>query len=358
MGELNDNSCDAGESSVKIVVTGASGFIGRAVVNQAVARGHQVVAVVRPHTDPGRYAEIARDGVTFVQCNLESDAKELETALHGADAVVHLALVTDANGRHRANESALVTRNVLDAMAKVGTTRLILASSFALYDYTSIPSGSVVDEHSPLITESKRRDAYSHAKLLQESLVHEHAGNHNLDARILRLGVVYGPKHTWTARLGWQLSARLWLRVGSGASVPLSYVEHSAEALLLAAEAPDRAGLVVNVFDDAPPSQAELSIALSHRVSPRPLVVTIPWKVLQTVAALATLVYRRFPQFQKLLPSILNPDVISSRFKPFAYTNHRLRDSLGWKPRFSSQEALDRSFPNARPLDVVGDRSA
>ena len=72
---------------MRVVVTGAAGFIGRATVRRLAGLGHTVVALVR---DPARAAEILPNGTELVQSDL-SGRDVLVTAMAGADGVIHLA---------------------------------------------------------------------------------------------------------------------------------------------------------------------------------------------------------------------------------------------------------------------------
>jgi NADH dehydrogenase len=114
----------------KILVTGASGFVGSHVLPVLLADGHTVRALVRG--DRGRGRVLARltsheqASVTFALGDV-TDPETLRDALAGADAIVHLvALPRDWNGGRDLERVNLGgTRNVLDAAAAAGLTRLI-----------------------------------------------------------------------------------------------------------------------------------------------------------------------------------------------------------------------------------------
>lgn len=300
--------------------------------------------MVRDESSVNQLMSLDRPGVTVIRCDLTRPITSLVPALQGIDAVVHLAAAKRGGVRQQVHATVGSTQNLLNAIKSTSIPRIIAASSFAVYDYANIASASVVTEESPLVDESAIRDAYSHAKLLQEKLVLEHAATSGLDAAILRLGAVFGPGHTWTARLGRQVSARLWLRIGSGARVPVSYVEHSAESLLLAAEKPGQLGVILNVLDDDPPTQAELARELARRAPSSPLCVTMPWLLVNGAAKAAATASGVIPFIRERLPSLVDPAIVAARFKPLSYTNHRLHEVLGWRPRFTLSEALDRCF--------------
>lgn len=149
---------------MNIAVSGGSGRIGRAVVELALSRGHQVVSLDRVPWDD------VPAGATHVTFDL-SDYQALEAALDGCDAVVHLAAIPSPNGfpDHVVHNNNVVgSYNVLSAAARLGIKRVCLASSvnatgasysrWPRYDYLPL------DEQHPTYNE----DAYSLSKWVLE----------------------------------------------------------------------------------------------------------------------------------------------------------------------------------------------
>lgn len=129
---------------MRIVVTGAAGFIGGVVVRQLVARGEQVVALVR---DPARPGSLDPPSVEVVQSDL-SEVETLTRQVDGTDALIHAAgsyrvgipaaeraAMTDAN--------VGATRRVLDAAIAAGVPRIVHVSTINAFGNTR---GMVVDE--------------------------------------------------------------------------------------------------------------------------------------------------------------------------------------------------------------------
>jgi nucleoside-diphosphate-sugar epimerase len=249
--------------------------------------------------------------------------------LRDADAVVHCA--ASLGGAHEAQvrDTIDATSLLVQGMREAGTSRIVLVSSFAVYDYRVLPAGARLDETTPVEGHPGRRGPYVEAKLAQERIVGDTAAA--LDWRIVRPGLVFGPSRTWFYHLGLHLGSRLWVALAGGARLPLTYVGNCAEALVLAAEAPE-GRRVVNVVDDDLPTRAAYMAALASRLTPRPVVVDVPWAVLQAGGSAAHAV--------GLTPGMLEPSRLAARCKPLTYSNERAKAAYGWRPATPFAEAM------------------
>jgi nucleoside-diphosphate-sugar epimerase len=126
---------------MRYFVTGATGFIGAALVRQLRAQGHDVVALVR---SPQRAARLEGLGATLCQGDV-TDRASLERAMAGVDGVFHVAgwykLDGDRRTAHRVN--VVGTRNVLETMRDMRVPRGVYTSTLAVHSDTR---GRLVDE--------------------------------------------------------------------------------------------------------------------------------------------------------------------------------------------------------------------
>ncbi|WDA39974.1 NAD-dependent epimerase/dehydratase family protein [Erythrobacter sp. BLCC-B19] len=107
-----------------LAITGATGFVGSAVLNEALAQGHQVRALARRD-------QAEREGVTWVRGDL-SDTAALAALVAGADAVIHVAGLTNTPDPAQFEVANVTgTANVLAAMAEAGVKRLVFVSSLS-----------------------------------------------------------------------------------------------------------------------------------------------------------------------------------------------------------------------------------
>jgi 2-alkyl-3-oxoalkanoate reductase len=327
---------------LRIYITGATGFVGSEVVRAARRRGHEVVAVVRPASrvpDLGEGCEAAR-------VDLRSPAG-LAESLAGVDTVIHLAAAKAGAFADQFVGTVVTTENLLRAMETAGVQQLVGISTFSVYDYGAMKPGTLLDEDAPIDRDPVRRDEYAQTKLIQEDLYRRFAAD-DPDRRvtIIRPGMIYGADNLWHALLGAEMGPR-FLRIGSRATLPLTYVENCAEAMVLAAEqlaSPTSPvdGQVINIVDDDLPTQQHYAEEVASRTEV-PASVTLPWSVVRTGAETLALVNRRLLGGRAKFPGIAVPDRLYARFKPFRYTNRKAKELLGWSPRYGLVEAIERS---------------
>jgi nucleoside-diphosphate-sugar epimerase len=232
-----------------VAVTGATGFLGRYIVEVLRSRGAKVVGVVR---NPGRVPALAaRAGVELRAADL-ADRAALARGFAGADALVsNAALFSLRNTRwddhHRTNIAG--TRNVFEAAAGAGVRRIVHVSSVAVY----AARGRAVSEDAPQLSDESRRtpiNAYAISKAVSEQLAWRLAAEHDLALTCVRPCAIYGafdPNFTavfrWLA--GWPVTVMPALTY-----IPLVYAGDVAEAIALALERPVAIGRAYNVTGD------------------------------------------------------------------------------------------------------------
>jgi len=334
-----------------ILITGTSGFLGQYVVAHALRCGHRVRAVDRRLPDENGPSWRDHPGVEVLRVDLRRP-DGIAAAVKGTQAVVHLAAAKEGDFDTQFGGTVLTTHNLLDAMADAGVLRLVVASSFSVYDYLHTSPGEILDEESPIEPEPELRDPYTRTKLLQEQAAREFQQRRDGAVTILRPGVLYGRENLWIARLGVKMSDKLWLRIGSGAELPMSYVENCAEAVIAALETDAAIGATLNIVDDERPTQQFYARILSERASASPWMFPVSWNLMRLLAATVWRCNRVLFRGQLKLPGLFTPARLHARFKPLAYENRRAREVLSWEPSYSLEDALDRSLGNLDLLNV------
>lgn len=335
----------------RILITGATGFIGRRVVQSLLERGFRNLrCFARASSDAGQLLALAREHgqttVEIVKGNLLSRG-DCSEAVKGARIIYHLAAGTGQKSFPDAfMNSVVTTRNLLDAVAEHGAVRRFVAvSSFAVYGNLRKPPAGVLNESCPIDDRPELRgEAYCFAKVKQEEFVTSYCGGAGIPYAIVRPGSVYGPgKHFLSDRVGIDTFG-IFLHLGGSNTVPLTYVDNCAEAIVLAGLTPGVDGEVFNVVDDDLPSSRKVlreykknvrsfrSLYLPHAVS----------------FALCYLWERYAASSQGQLPCAFNRRRWYAYWKRTRYTNDKLKTRLGWTPKVSSAEGLRRFFEACR----------
>lgn len=336
--------------STNVLVTGASGFLGRYVVAALRNAGHRVRALVRPATDirPLNWS----DDIEIFRADL-CDADDLAAAFDGIDLLVHLAAQVGGDDQTRVSATLTGTERLLTAMAASATKRLVLASSFSVYDYHELRG--TPDEADPIESAHLlQRDNYTIAKVGQENMVRRFAQQHGWELIVLRPGAIWGSGHLDLPNLGQRLGP-VYFIIAPRATLPLSYVENCAGAFASAATAP--ADHTLNVVDDELVTAWRFAGEYLRSTKQTAIRVPVPYR-LGLLATHLISVAQRTIFFGKLsLPNILRPRCFEARFKPLRYSNYALRESLKWQPRFNFHQAWDRALTPSFSSRTEGSRA-
>jgi nucleoside-diphosphate-sugar epimerase len=315
---------------MKILITGANGFLGSRVVAEFLRRGHAVRALVRPAAKVDRLGW--PDEVEVFRADLRA-ARNLVEAFDGVDAVVHLAAGVKGSEDAQFAASVVGTERLLEAMAKSSTKRLILASSFSVYDWSAIPIGGLLDENSP-IEPSKvlyDRDGYAVAKVWQERVARRLADEHGWSLTVLRPGFIWGRGNEDLAGLGQKLG-RFQIVFGPSTHLALSHVDNCANVFAEATENPKAVGETFNIVDDEGPTIWSYLGEFTRGTGQRRLRVPVPYRLAIVMVRLAQWTSKLLFRGKGKLPSILVPVRFEARFKPLRFTNRKAREILGWNP--------------------------
>jgi len=299
---------DIASPADRILVTGSNGFIGAKVVETLLEHGFgNLRCFVRPSSQLVRLEKtIARfnawANVELVKGDLLSP-DNCAKAAEGVSIVYHLAAGFDKSFAGAFMTSALGTRNLLDAFLKLGKPRrFVNVSSFAVYSNLGLKRNGILDETCPLEDAPQERcDAYGFGKLKQEEVVRTYGRRDSLPYVILRPGYVFGPgKRELSGRVGINTFG-FFVQVNGSNSLPLSFVDNCAEAIVLAGLRPGIEGEVFNVVDDELVSARQFLAAYKKKISV--FSVRIPY----AVGYMLCLLWEKYSKWSKnQLPPVFN----------------------------------------------------
>jgi nucleoside-diphosphate-sugar epimerase len=342
-GLANLNSGEIISRNDRILVTGSNGFIGAKVVEILLEYGFSNLrCFVRSSSQLDRLEKIigefdARTNVELIAGDLLS-RKDCAKAAEGVSIIYHLAAGFDKSFAGAFMTSALGTRNLLDAFLKVGKPRrFVNISSFAVYSNLSLKRGALLDESCPLENAPQERfDAYGFGKLKQEEVVREYGNKHQLPYVILRPGYVFGPgKRELSGRVGINTFG-FFIQINGSNLLPLSFVDNCAEAIVLAGLKAGIESETFNVVDNELLTSRQFLAAYKRKVK-RFGSITIPYSVAYAMCVL----WEKYSKWSKgQLPPAFNRRRCAAEWKGNRFSNQKLLQRLGWKPRVNMERAM------------------
>ena len=323
---------------MNVLVTGANGFLGRYVVGELLRRGHTVRALVRPSA-PCTSSSWDK-AIDLFRADLRT-GRELIDAFRGVDALVHLAAGVRGDDEFRFRSTVVGTEHLLDAMAQSTTKRLILISSFSVYDWNRV--GRTLTEASPIEgTGVYDRDGYAIAKVWQERVVRERSRSHGWDLTVLRPAALWGTGNECPPTVGVSMG-RVQVVVGAWSTLALSHVENCADAIVTASERREAIDETFNVVDRGV-SPWKFMREYLRRSPQRSLRILLPYHLGLMVVTLTHRVARLVLGENCRVPSVFVPCRFKARFRPVRCNAGRLWKVLNWVPPYTFEECLDRTY--------------
>jgi dihydroflavonol-4-reductase len=229
-----------------ILVTGASGFLGRNLVPRLLRAGYRVRITARPQSD---VLPLLGPGVEVAQLCDIGDEAGLRAACAGCEAVIHAAAHFRMWGPMLTfwQTNVAGTAALLDAMLAEGVPRLVYVSSIVVVGH--VLPGRLVDESHPC----RPLDHYQRTKLEAERLALAYARYRGLDSVVVRPGALYGPWGEYAFnRLFFVEPLRGWrIKVNGGRHITFpAYTGDVANGIVAALER-GRSGEIYNLSGDS-----------------------------------------------------------------------------------------------------------
>ncbi len=325
-------------SCPRVFVTGAAGFVGRAVVRELLARGAMVRCLVRDADrassvrDEAMAAGLVRPGRLETVIGALGAGAVDHRWLSECDVVLHAAGALRGSASVMVRENVVATRRLTEASAVCGIRRFVLLSSISVYASPPLAAGITVVETYPIEPYPERRSAYVYSKVGQEAVCRDAA----VSLVVIRAGVVYGPgRNRLTDRLGPRLGRYLAL-VGPDRRIPCTFVVNCASALAAAALTRGVDGAIFNVVDDELPTARQLVDA--YRQSGGELhTVHVPR---QAIGLLSRAYEKWYSRCRGDLPVSFLPYVIDALYKEVSFSNAAAHERLHWRPAVDLRAAL------------------
>jgi predicted dehydrogenase/nucleoside-diphosphate-sugar epimerase len=324
----------------QILVTGANGFLGIALVARLRQANDPIRLLLRRTPAPGSPADPNAPGcpVSIVYGSL-GQTDVVDRAVAGVKLIYHVGAAMRGSAADFEQGTIWGTRNIVEAAIRHSVRRLVYTSSLSVLDHAGHAAGQAVVETAPLEPFPERRGTYTRAKMEAEAIVLDAMRKRGLPAVIIRPGQIFGPGAERVTPNGVIQIAGKWIVAGGGRrQLPLVYRDDVVDALLLAAESDTALGQIINVVDTTPIRQNEyLQRCRPALGSIKVWKVPVPLLMLSAsmIEVLGAVLRRRVPLSRYSIRS-LRP------LSPFDVSAAGLM--LGWKPRVGVAEGLRRTF--------------
>lgn len=311
---------------MKVLLTGAGGFLGRALGPALVREGHTVRALMRRRSDSPEPA--LASGVQPWWGDLRT--ADLDAALAGVDAVVHLAAVFAGDVMEQFLGTVVPTEILLSAMVRAGVRRLVLVSSLSVYDWRA-PARALTEE-SPLEHSLELRDGYAITKTWQERVCRRAAQGHGWRLTVIRPGFIWSGERPWVEGVGIRLGSTVLVN-GPLRRLPLTHVESCAECIARSVACDAANGETLNAIDsDDVRAWQHAGELIRGGVANLRRRIAVPYSLGLGLAFLARGVARLLLGPESRLPGVLIPERYRARFRSLRFPNQKAIAVLGWKP--------------------------
>ena len=311
------------EAAGRVLVTGASGFIGRRLVDRYREMGAEV-----------RGVDVADDPERGVVAGDVTEPGAWQAQAEGCDLVVHTAAIIGFGGRHERywRVNALGTRRALDAAVRGGARRFLHLSSIVVFGI-DFPDG--VEETWPTRTTGS---PYTDAKIVSEQAVLAAHASGEVPCTIVRPGDVYGPASgPWAISIVEALNAGPVALPDRGRGIfsPV-YVDNLVDGIVLAGSSEAALGQVFTVTDGVGMENREYFGRFCEWLG-KPPPRSLPGGVMKA----ATWPIEKVAELRGG-ESNLNPGTVEYMQRKGTYSIRKAREMLGYEPRVGIDEGMER----------------
>ncbi|CZG41068.1 NAD-dependent epimerase/dehydratase family protein [Legionella pneumophila serogroup 1] len=306
----------------KILITGATGFIGRSLVPALLSEGHDVRCAVL-QLDSTLQAE------QIVINNLEVHT-DWTDALRNVEIVIHLAARVHIMKEYATSSleeyckiNSIATKNFVEQAAQNNVKRFIFLSTIKVH-------GEFSQNNLPFSEDCRTQpeDPYAKSKLYAEQFIQEICQNARMEFVILRPPLVYGPYVKANFLRILQLVDKKWpLPFGSIYNKrTFIYIDNLVSAISAVVSEPSAANQVYLVADDCSWSLTQLVQTLSRKMNTKLFLIPIPVQILIFLFKLCGL-----------------KNINTRLFSSLEVSNEKIKSQLGWTPPVSSIDGLEKT---------------
>ncbi|HPG40380.1 MAG TPA: NAD(P)-dependent oxidoreductase [bacterium] len=325
---------------MKVLVTGASGFLGSRLVEVLLQKKYQVKAMVRPKSN----REFLDKMPVEVFVGDLGDKESLRGIMDGVDMVIHAGATTFGTFEEQKRGTIEGTKYMLDLAQQAGIKKFVHVSSLVVYDMNTIPNKSLINESFALERFPERAGGYAYTKTLSEQYVQEFMKTSTMPITIVRPGLVYGARRNmFFPHLGFSAAGgKVILRIGCEEKVlPLTYIYNTCEVMIRLLDNDKTNGKIYNIIDPKTITYKEYLQYYLRAVRLKSIVVPVPFSLLKLMG-LCFEIANKVPGLKGKFG--LTRYRLNTKFKNVRYDGSLLLKTLNWYPELSLDESLERAF--------------
>ncbi len=322
------------QAKYKVLVTGATGFLGVKLVETLVNEGYEVRALARKLSN---IEKLKKFPVEIFYGDVGS-IDSLKPAFEGIDVVVHAA--ADTTGREEESETNTIrgTQHVIDLSIQNNVKKLVYISSCSVYGVADYAENTVIKEESLLERFPEQRGVYTCAKLKAEELIRSAMEQGKVPIVCLRPGTILGPGgDIFTPMMGFSFGEMVFAVIGNeGFNLPFVFIDNLCHAIKTVIEKNKGDGEIFNIIDKGNLTKGAYIEKLLKKLYPGASVSYIPLALLYKVV-----------QFQEILTSIMGRNPFLTRYRltssqrQVIYDSSKLERLLDWAPPFTIEDGID-----------------
>jgi nucleoside-diphosphate-sugar epimerase len=309
---------------MRVFITGASGFIGRALYERYLADGHEV-----------RGCDLVADPPRHVIAGDVAQPGSWQEFAAGSELVIHTAASVSLRLERREamwRSNVLGTANAIDAAQRGGARRFVHFSSVTVFGL-EFPDG--VDERYPV---RNTFIPYPDSKIASEQVVLQAHLDGRVECTVVRPGDVYGPRsRAWATVPAELMRQRRFMLPGWGRGIhsPV-YIDNLVDGVVAAAKSPDAVGQIFTLSDGIGVPYRDFFAPYARLVGRQ--LVLLPTPVALGASAIVQRLARLAPGDNEV-----NPGSARYLLRRGTYSIEKAKRVLGWEPRIGLEVGLERT---------------
>lgn len=319
---------------MRVLITGASGFIGSHLAGRCRQEGQQVRALVRKGN--AAIPSLQEQGITVIEGDIR-DAAVVLRAAEGCDIIVHAAAVASDWGEPQDFIDINIggTRNVAEAALQNRVGRLVYLSSIEVFDHVK---SERIDEQTPF---HQRNQPYPDTKIAATRLIREYAAK-GQEISIVYPSMVYGPgDRTIFPLLADGIRKGQLFYWTHHTRMSLIYIDNLVDLVMLAATHPAAAGEGFLACDSTVPAFDAFCDRLASGIDARPPFIHLPFSLAYLLASMMEMTYRLTGSDTRPMLTRQAVTLLASRAM---FDTSKARNRLGWNPKVSYDEGFRRTL--------------